>query len=102
MKAACAEIQRAVSGVSTLDANNEKDVHHHTKPTSSGDTTPDGLEPQGYDAKATKRLLRKRDWHIIPFMSLIYLCVLPSLLLYRAYYLDYVKTWITQRLSRSH
>lgn len=31
------------------------------------------IEPQGFDAKATKRLLRKLDWHIIPFMSLIYL-----------------------------
>ena len=30
-------------------------------------------EPQGFDAAATKRLLRKLDWHIIPFMSLIYL-----------------------------
>jgi hypothetical protein len=30
-------------------------------------------ELQGYDALATKKLLRKLDWHIIPFMSLIYL-----------------------------
>ena len=26
-----------------------------------------------YDEHATKKLLRKLDWHIIPFMSLIYL-----------------------------
>ncbi|KAF1954542.1 high-affinity nicotinic acid transporter [Byssothecium circinans] len=31
------------------------------------------VETQGFDAKATKKLLRKIDWHIIPFMSLIYL-----------------------------
>lgn len=31
------------------------------------------VEVQGYDAHATKKLLRKLDWHIIPFMSLIYL-----------------------------
>jgi hypothetical protein len=31
------------------------------------------LETQGYDAVSTKTLLRKLDWHIIPFMSLIYL-----------------------------
>ncbi|KAL5383287.1 hypothetical protein DPSP01_005975 [Paraphaeosphaeria sporulosa] len=31
------------------------------------------VEPQGWDAQNTKRLLRKLDWHIIPFMSLIYL-----------------------------
>ncbi|KAK6078421.1 high-affinity nicotinic acid transporter [Seiridium cupressi] len=30
-------------------------------------------EAQGYDAQETKRLLRKLDWHLIPFMSLIYL-----------------------------
>jgi hypothetical protein len=31
------------------------------------------VEMQGFDASATKKLLRKLDWHIIPFMSLIYL-----------------------------
>jgi hypothetical protein len=31
------------------------------------------IETQGYDAVSTKTLLRKLDWHIIPFMSLIYL-----------------------------
>jgi hypothetical protein len=30
-------------------------------------------EAAGYDHSATKKLLRKLDWHIIPFMSLIYL-----------------------------
>jgi hypothetical protein len=30
-------------------------------------------ELQGWDAQNTKKLLRKLDWHIIPFMSLIYL-----------------------------
>lgn len=38
-------------------------------------------ETQGFDAAATKKLLRKLDWHLIPFMSLIYLCVsCPQLL----------------------
>lgn len=31
------------------------------------------VESQGFDETATKKLLRKLDWHIIPFMSLIYL-----------------------------
>ncbi|KAH7084246.1 high-affinity nicotinic acid transporter [Paraphoma chrysanthemicola] len=31
------------------------------------------VESQGFDQAATKKLLRKLDWHIIPFMSLIYL-----------------------------
>jgi len=39
------------------------------------------VELQGYDEHATKKLLRKLDWHIIPFMSLIYLSV--SLVFYR-------------------
>lgn len=30
-------------------------------------------EAAGYDRSATKKLLRRLDWHIIPFMSLIYL-----------------------------
>ncbi|KAF2184677.1 high-affinity nicotinic acid transporter [Zopfia rhizophila CBS 207.26] len=33
----------------------------------------DFTESQGFDERGTKRLLRKLDWHIIPFMSLIYL-----------------------------
>jgi hypothetical protein len=31
------------------------------------------IESQGFDNVANKKLLRKLDWHIIPFMSLIYL-----------------------------
>lgn len=31
------------------------------------------VEVQGWDEKATKGLLWRLDWHIIPFMSLIYL-----------------------------
>lgn len=27
-----------------------------------------------WDEKSTARLLRKLDWNIIPFMSLVYLC----------------------------
>ncbi|KAB5518090.1 major facilitator superfamily domain-containing protein [Coniochaeta sp. 2T2.1] len=33
----------------------------------------DYAEAQGWDDTATKRLLRRLDWHIIPFVSLIYL-----------------------------
>ncbi len=28
-----------------------------------------------YDESMTQKLLRKLDWHTLPFMSLIYLCV---------------------------
>lgn len=40
---------------------------------STPDLSTGELESQGYDAAATKKLLSKLDWHIIPFMSLIYL-----------------------------
>lgn len=30
-------------------------------------------ESQGFDQKATKKLVRKLDWHLIPFLALIYL-----------------------------
>lgn len=39
----------------------------------STDIATGDVESQGFDETATKKLLRKLDWHIIPFMSLIYL-----------------------------
>lgn len=50
--------------------NAESVVLEATPDISTGD-----VESQGFDASATKKLLRKLDWHIIPFMSLIYLWV---------------------------
>jgi hypothetical protein len=44
------------------------------------DVTSSDVENQGWDAKSTKKLLRKLDRHIIPFMSLIYLYVLLAAL----------------------
>lgn len=41
--------------------------------TSTPDLSTGEVETQGFDQVATKKLLRKLDWHIIPFMSLIYL-----------------------------
>ena len=32
-----------------------------------------GSQVSGYDQKESKRLLRKIDWHLIPFLSLLYL-----------------------------
>ena len=40
---------------------------------STPDLSTGEIESQGFDHVATKKLLRKLDWHIIPFMSLIYL-----------------------------
>ena len=33
----------------------------------------DTPQSQPFDQAATKRLLRKLDWHLIPFLTLIYL-----------------------------
>jgi hypothetical protein len=35
----------------------------------------DLIEAGGFDLRATKKLVRKLDWHLIPFLSLIYLYV---------------------------
>lgn len=51
----------------------EKTVHDATVVPVSVDTSSEDAEPQGFDAAGTKKLLRKLDWHLIPFMSLIYL-----------------------------
>ena len=51
----------------------EKTVDQTTVAPISSDVSIEDVEPQGYDAVATKKLLRKLDWHLIPFMSLIYL-----------------------------
>lgn len=32
----------------------------------------------GFDPEATKKLLRRMDWHLVPFLALLYLYVLPS------------------------
>ena len=54
----------------------EKNAATTTDPVQSddGENTPIEVAESGaFDDKATKRLLRKLDWNIIPFMSLIYL-----------------------------
>lgn len=62
---------------STVDPALRKDhletMDQNEKGVSSVSVAYGDVEPQGWDAKNTKKLLRKLDWHIIPFMSLIYL-----------------------------
>lgn len=57
----------------------EKKLEDTTIAPISSDVSLDDVEPQGYDAVATKKLLRKLDWHLIPFMSLIYLLASTSI-----------------------
>lgn len=44
----------------------------NVKDTSASNSV-DIVESQGFDEKATKKLVRRLDWHLIPFLSLIYL-----------------------------
>ena len=39
-----------------------------------GTSTPESLEAgPGFDETRTKKLLRKLDWHLVPFLALLYL-----------------------------
>ena len=49
----------------------EKTVIEVKNPSASNSI--DITEAQGFDEKATKKLIRRIDWHLIPFLSLIYL-----------------------------
>ncbi|KAF1850771.1 high-affinity nicotinic acid transporter [Cucurbitaria berberidis CBS 394.84] len=51
----------------------EEKVPSDATSTASPNILAGDVEPQGFDQAATKKLLRRLDWHIIPFMSLIYL-----------------------------
>jgi hypothetical protein len=43
----------------------------------------ESIEAQGFDEARTKKLVRKLDWHLIPFLSLIYLYGPPSPVIHR-------------------
>jgi len=49
------------------DVSEGSDVQDPTR------TPPEFAEPPQFDAKRTKTLLRKLDWHLVPFLSLLYL-----------------------------
>lgn len=55
-------------------AHKERDVQEGvtTSPTGTN-TPPEFSEPPQFDAARTKKLLRKLDWHLVPFLSLLYL-----------------------------
>lgn len=57
----------------TIGVMSEKKTPDETAIPTTPDLSTGEVEGQGYNHAATKKLLRKLDWHIIPFMSLIYL-----------------------------
>lgn len=58
-----------------IDDDNDVAPKVEVMSASESDRNMDDAEAQGWDQAATKKLLRKMDWHLIPFMSLIYLFV---------------------------
>lgn len=60
-----------------MDANIMEKMGDSTEETTKTSVI-DITETEGFDRGATKKLLRRLDWHIIPFMSLIYLSVASS------------------------
>lgn len=67
----------AINDFSTLPKKSHFGIGNMMEKKDPAETSVDILagdaEVQGYDEHATKKLLRKLDWNIIPFMSLIYL-----------------------------
>jgi hypothetical protein len=53
--------------------------------TVSASESVDSIEAQGFDVARTKKLIGKLDWHLIPFLSLIYLYVFPSNFMMKKY-----------------
>lgn len=77
----------------------EKDVardslHTSCEPTSTTDEA-GSVESAGFDAKSTRRLVRKIDFFLIPFLSLLYLYALGK----RSVLLTSAETW-QDELSR--
>ena len=60
-----------------MATNNTQDLHLKQYATNEIDKPDVDLVEEAYqptyDALQTKRLLRKIDWHLIPFLSLLYL-----------------------------
>jgi hypothetical protein len=58
-----------------MDSKKEKSVLTNQPEVISSSNSLELTESQGFDWSATQRLVRKLDWHLIPFLSLIYLNV---------------------------
>lgn len=56
-----------------MHTQEKKTIQVEESQETSASESVDYVESQGWDDSATKRLLRRLDWHILPFMSLIYL-----------------------------
>jgi hypothetical protein len=56
---------------SSVDFSTEKQEVRHV----SGPGSLESGEGRKFDAAQTKRLLRRMDWHLVPFLALLYLYV---------------------------
>lgn len=69
------EVTTSVSTSSAMDSATSislQDTKEVVKDVKEGNVTVIEKAP-AFDAKATKKLIRKIDWHLIPFLALIYL-----------------------------
>jgi len=55
----------------SMDLDNPKGANHEVEVSSNTQTSLD--DGPHFDAQRTKKLLRKLDWHLVPFLSLLYL-----------------------------
>jgi len=58
------------SDLSTMDEQHKRNLEHVELGSSS---PPEYNEAPEFDERRTKTLLRKLDWHLVPFLSLLYL-----------------------------
>lgn len=56
----------------SVDATQKREVHEYED---SAPTSTEYAEAPQFDQKRTKKLLRKLDWHLVPFLALLYLYV---------------------------
>jgi hypothetical protein len=64
-----------IDEVSSTDASLDGKTHetHEKDAVEIASTPSNGSDTQGFDEKQTKKLLRKLDIHLVPFLALLYL-----------------------------
>ena len=58
---------------SDTSIDDKKQVHQSHSETDTPHTPPEYVDAPHFDGARTKKLLRKLDWHLVPFLALLYL-----------------------------
>ncbi len=67
-----------VNNTQTKWAQDTKAIPVESEIIPSSDSEVDVSSAEGFDTKATRRLLRKLDFRLVPFLALLYLFEIPS------------------------